>query len=81
MFNCQGAGWCRVGKKNLIHDEQPGAITGYIRAKDVDYLPRVADDGWNGDAVIFSHLGGMYSMLYCLSIPLFSRFSLVYQTM
>ncbi|RVW50133.1 putative galactinol--sucrose galactosyltransferase 1 [Vitis vinifera] len=58
VFNCQGAGWCRVGKKNLIHDEQPGTITGVIRAKDVDYLPRVADDGWNGDTIIFSHLGG-----------------------
>lgn len=27
VFNCQGAGWCRVGKKNLIHDDQPGTIT------------------------------------------------------
>uniref|UniRef100_A0A1D1XWK0 galactinol--sucrose galactosyltransferase n=1 Tax=Anthurium amnicola TaxID=1678845 RepID=A0A1D1XWK0_9ARAE len=59
VFNCQGAGWCRVGKKNLIHDVQPGTITGVIRSKDVSYLPRVADDGWNGDTVIYSHLGGM----------------------
>ncbi|KAA8523507.1 hypothetical protein F0562_009930 [Nyssa sinensis] len=58
VFNCQGAGWCRVGKKNLIHDEQPGTITGVIRAKDVDYLPRAADGGWSGDAIIYSHLGG-----------------------
>lgn len=58
VFNCQGAGWCKVGKKNLIHDENPGMITGVIRAKDVDYLPRVADDTWTGDTVIFSHLGG-----------------------
>ncbi|KAK4439648.1 putative galactinol--sucrose galactosyltransferase 1 [Sesamum alatum] len=58
VFNCQGAGWCKVGKKNLIHDEQPGTITGIIRAKDVDYLPRVAGDGWNGDAVVYSHLHG-----------------------
>ncbi|KAL0000378.1 hypothetical protein SO802_014159 [Lithocarpus litseifolius] len=58
VFNCQGAGWCKVGKKNLIHNENPGTITGVIRAKDVDYLPRVADDTWTGDTVIFSHLGG-----------------------
>lgn len=57
-FNCQGAGWCKVGKKNLIHDEHPGTITGVIRAKDVDYLHKVADENWIGDAVIFSHLGG-----------------------
>ncbi len=63
VFNCQGAGWCKVGKKNLIHDENPGMITGVIRAKDVDYLPRVADDTWTGDTVIFSHLGGMFFIL------------------
>jgi hypothetical protein len=38
VFNCQGAGWCRVGKTNLVHDEKPGTITGSVRAKDVDYL-------------------------------------------
>ncbi|KAL0443222.1 UNVERIFIED_CONTAM: putative galactinol--sucrose galactosyltransferase 1 [Sesamum latifolium] len=58
VFNCQGAGWCKVGKKNLIHDEQPGTITGVIRTKDVDYLPRVAGDRWKGDAVVYSHLHG-----------------------
>ncbi|KAG4964272.1 hypothetical protein AAZX31_14G010500 [Glycine max] len=58
VFNCQGAGWCKVGKKNLIHDDNPGVVTGVIRAKDVDYLSRVADDKWTGDAIIYSHLGG-----------------------
>lgn len=60
VFNCQGAGWCKDGKKNLIHDENPGTVTGIIRAKDVDYLSRVADDKWTGDTVIFSHLSGMF---------------------
>ncbi|KAJ0986939.1 hypothetical protein J5N97_005295 [Dioscorea zingiberensis] len=63
VFNCQGAGWCRVGKKNLIHDEQPGTITGVIRSKDVDYLPRVADNDWKGNAIIYSHLGGELTYL------------------
>ncbi|KAL2523833.1 putative galactinol--sucrose galactosyltransferase 1 [Abeliophyllum distichum] len=58
VFNCQGAGWCRVGKTNLIHDEQPGTVTGTLRAKDVDYLPRIAGDGWNGDVIVYSHLRG-----------------------
>ncbi|KAM6579173.1 hypothetical protein CsatA_002947 [Cannabis sativa] len=57
-FNCQGAGWCKVGKKNLIHDENPGIVTGVIRAKDVNYLHKVAHENWSGDVVIFSHLGG-----------------------
>ncbi|KAG8385960.1 hypothetical protein BUALT_Bualt03G0099500 [Buddleja alternifolia] len=58
VFNCQGAGWCRIGKRNLVHDEQPGTISGIIQAKDVDYLPRVASDEWNGDAIVYSHLQG-----------------------
>lgn len=58
IFNCQGAGWCKVGKKNLIHDLQPGTITGVVRANDVDYLPRVAVEGWNGDSIIYAHLAG-----------------------
>ncbi|KAI4306268.1 hypothetical protein L6164_029561 [Bauhinia variegata] len=58
VFNCQGAGWCKVGKKNLIHDENPGITTGFLRAKDVDYLPKVADEKWTGDAIIYSHVAG-----------------------
>ncbi|PWZ53375.1 putative galactinol--sucrose galactosyltransferase 1 [Zea mays] len=57
-FNCQGAGWCRVAKKNLIHDQQPGTVSGVIRAQDVEHLARVADHGWNGDVVVYSHVGG-----------------------
>ncbi|CAO2162904.1 unnamed protein product [Urochloa humidicola] len=57
-FNCQGAGWCRVGKKNLVHDEQPGTVTGIIQARDVGYLAKVADQSWNGDVIVYSHIGG-----------------------
>lgn len=57
-FNCQGAGWCRVGKKNLIHDEQPGTVTGVINANNVDFLKSAADEDWNGDVILYSHLGG-----------------------
>lgn len=58
VFNCQGAGWCKIGKKYLIHDEQPGTITGTIRANDVNYLGRVAAAGWSGDAIVYGHLNG-----------------------
>ncbi|KAE9614720.1 hypothetical protein Lal_00036092 [Lupinus albus] len=57
-FNCQGAGWCKVEKMNLIHDENPGTVTGIIRAKDVDYLSKVADHKWTGDTILCSHVGG-----------------------
>ncbi|XP_075487607.1 putative galactinol--sucrose galactosyltransferase 1 [Primulina tabacum] len=58
VFNCQGAGWCKTEKRNLIHNELPSTLTGIVRANDVDYLPRIADNKWNGDAVVYSHLHG-----------------------
>ncbi|KAL2945023.1 putative galactinol--sucrose galactosyltransferase 1 [Bienertia sinuspersici] len=58
VFNCQGAGWCKVEKRNLVHNHQPDTISGVVRAHDVNYLNTIADAGWNGDAVIYSHLGG-----------------------
>lgn len=61
VFNCQGAGWSKDGKKILTHDEQPSTISGVIRATDVNYLPKVADSTWNGDVVVYSHLGGKFT--------------------
>ncbi|PWA67897.1 seed imbibition 1 [Artemisia annua] len=58
VFNCQGAGWCKDGKTMLTHDEEPPTITGFIRAKDVNNLPKVADSTWSGDAVVYSQIGG-----------------------
>ncbi|CAM8988949.1 unnamed protein product [Rhodiola kirilowii] len=58
VFNCQGAGWCKVGKTNLIHNQEPSTLTGVVRAKDVNYLSKIASDGWKGDVIIYSHLAG-----------------------
>ncbi|EOY11890.1 hypothetical protein QUC31_001545 [Theobroma cacao] len=58
VFNCQGAGWCGVRKKMVSLDEQPGIITGFVRARDVNYLPQVAENGWTGDSILYSHRGG-----------------------
>nr|QIK01717.1 putative galactinol--sucrose galactosyltransferase 2 [Lolium arundinaceum] len=60
VFNCQGAGWCRVVKKTRIHDEAPGTLTGSVRAEDVDAIARVAGGGadWDGEAVLYAHRAG-----------------------
>jgi raffinose synthase len=60
VFNCQGAGWCRVDKKTRIHDEAPRTLTGSVRAEDVDAIARVAAAGgdWNGEAVVYTHRAG-----------------------
>ncbi|KAK5834557.1 hypothetical protein PVK06_018439 [Gossypium arboreum] len=63
VFNCQGAGWCEVTRKMVNHDELPGTITSIIRASDVEYLFQVAEDGWIGDSILYSHLGGEVTYL------------------
>ncbi|KAF6141323.1 hypothetical protein GIB67_008500 [Kingdonia uniflora] len=57
-FNCQGAGWCKISKMNMIHDEQPDTATAVIQSSNVDYLQKIAEDGWDGDTILYSHLGG-----------------------
>ncbi|XP_031478729.1 probable galactinol--sucrose galactosyltransferase 1 [Nymphaea colorata] len=58
VFNCQGAGWCRVEKKNQFHDQDPCTLTGSICAEDVAHLSHIAEKNWNGDSVIYSHIAG-----------------------
>lgn len=58
VFNCQGAGWCKVAKKTRIHDAAPGTLTGSVRARDVDIIRQVAGEGWNGQVVVYSYKSG-----------------------
>jgi raffinose synthase len=58
VFNCQGAGWCKVVKKTRIHDATPGTLTGSVQATDVDALARVAGPDWNGETVVYAHRSG-----------------------
>lgn len=59
MFNCQGAGWCRVIKKTRIHDSAPATITGSVRIEDVDSIAQLAGPGWNGEAIIYAFKSGL----------------------
>ncbi|TVU44474.1 hypothetical protein EJB05_03917 [Eragrostis curvula] len=63
VFNCQGAGWCRVTKKTRVHDAAPGTLTGTVRADDVDALAGLVAGGgpgntWTGEAVVYAHRSG-----------------------
>nr|CAB3497751.1 unnamed protein product [Digitaria exilis]CAB3504028.1 unnamed protein product [Digitaria exilis] len=58
VFNCQGAGWCRVTKKTRVHDAAPGTLTGTIRAEDVDAIADIAGPGWDGEVVVYTHRSG-----------------------
>nr|KJB14884.1 hypothetical protein B456_002G147800 [Gossypium raimondii] len=58
VFNCQGAGWCKVTKKTRIHDASPGTLTGSVCANDVDSIAQVAGADWNGESVVYAHRSG-----------------------
>ena len=58
VFNCQGAGWCRVTKKTRVHDAAPGTLTGSVRAEDVDAIADLAGPGWGGAAVVYAYRSG-----------------------
>ncbi|XVF56127.1 hypothetical protein PTKIN_Ptkin06aG0092000 [Pterospermum kingtungense] len=58
VFNCQGAGWCKITKKTCIHDASPGTLTGSVCAKDVDSITQVAGPYWKGETVVYAHRSG-----------------------
>lgn len=59
VFNCQGAGWCKVIKKTRIHDASPGTLTGSVQADDVDPIAQVAGPNWDGETVVYAYRSGM----------------------
>ncbi|KAB2604163.1 galactinol--sucrose galactosyltransferase 2 [Pyrus ussuriensis x Pyrus communis] len=58
VFNCQGAGWCKIEKKTRIHDYSPGTLSGFVRAADVDAIAQVSGADWNGETVVYAHKSG-----------------------
>lgn len=58
VFNCQGAGWCKVEKKTRIHNADPGTLTGTITAHDVDSIAQLAGSDWDGQTIVYSYKSG-----------------------
>lgn len=59
IYNCQGAAWNSVARKNTFHQTQSNAITGFIRGRDVHVISEAAcDPDWAGDCVIYCHHSG-----------------------
>lgn len=52
VFNCQGAGWCKVTKKTRIHDASPGTLTTSVQSTDVETID------WNGDSIAYCFTSG-----------------------
>lgn len=58
IFNCQGAGWCRIAKKTRVHDAAPGTLTCNIHAEDVDTIAKLAGPDWDGQTVVYCFKSG-----------------------
>ncbi|CAN1255436.1 Probable galactinol--sucrose galactosyltransferase 2 [Linum perenne] len=58
VFNCQGAGWCKVEKKTRIHDTSPGTLTTSVRATDVNSIAHIAGPDWNGETIVYAYRSG-----------------------
>ena len=58
VFNCQGAGWCKIEKKTRIHDAAPGTLTGSVCTADVDLITQVAGADWDGDTIVYAYRSG-----------------------
>ncbi|XP_038972675.1 probable galactinol--sucrose galactosyltransferase 2 isoform X2 [Phoenix dactylifera] len=58
VFNCQGAGWCKIAKKIRVHNAAPGTLTGTVSARDVDNIAQLAGEGWDGQAAVYAYKSG-----------------------
>ncbi|XP_068472711.1 probable galactinol--sucrose galactosyltransferase 2 isoform X1 [Phaseolus vulgaris] len=70
VFNCQGAGWCKIEKKTRIHDTSPGTLTGSVCAFDVDPITQVAGAEWLGETIVYAYRsGGVIRLPKGVSVP------------
>ncbi|XP_028761539.1 probable galactinol--sucrose galactosyltransferase 2 isoform X1 [Neltuma alba] len=58
VFNCQGAGWCKIEKKTRVHDASPATLSGSVSASDVDLIAQVAGYDWDGQAIVYAFRSG-----------------------
>ncbi|XP_068635738.1 probable galactinol--sucrose galactosyltransferase 6 [Aristolochia californica] len=59
VYNCQGAAWNTVEKKNTFHQAGSEALTAAVRARDVHLISEAAvDPNWNGDCAVYRHSDG-----------------------
>ncbi|KAL0345282.1 UNVERIFIED_CONTAM: putative galactinol--sucrose galactosyltransferase 6 [Sesamum radiatum] len=71
VYNCQGAAWNSVERKNTFHQTKSEAITGYVRGRDVHLISDVAlDSNWDGNVALYSHRSGdIITLPYNVALP------------
>ncbi|XP_071717440.1 probable galactinol--sucrose galactosyltransferase 6 [Rutidosis leptorrhynchoides] len=71
VYNCQGAAWNSIERKNTFHETQPDAISGTIKACDVHLIGDTAvGPDWSGDCVVYRyHTGDVIVLPRYVGIP------------
>ncbi|KAK8454939.1 hypothetical protein SEVIR_4G054800v4 [Setaria viridis] len=59
VYNCQGAAWSSVEKKNIFHQTGTEALTCSVKGSDVHHISEASTDPeWNGDCAVYRHANG-----------------------
>lgn len=71
VYNCQGAAWNSVERKNTFHQTNSEAITGYVRGRDVHLIAEAAvDSNWNGNVALYAQTtGALTTLQYNVAMP------------
>ncbi|PSR84531.1 Galactinol--sucrose galactosyltransferase [Actinidia chinensis var. chinensis] len=72
VYNCQGAAWNSIERKNTFHQTPSEAITGFVRGRDVHLIADAAAClDWNGDCAMYGHHGGdLIPLPYNAAVPI-----------
>ncbi|EXB39014.1 hypothetical protein L484_011173 [Morus notabilis] len=71
VFNCQGAAWSSMERKNAFHPMTSEAITSYVRGRDVHLIAEAATDSdWDGECAVYCfHSGEVVTLPYNAMMP------------
>lgn len=71
VYNCQGAAWNTIEKKNAFHETNSEPITAFVRGRDVHLINEAATDpDWSGDCAAYSNYSRNLVILpYNTAIP------------
>ncbi|CAN6179149.1 unnamed protein product [Urochloa humidicola] len=59
VYNCQGAAWSSVEKKNIFHQTGTEALSCGVKGSDVHHISEASTDPeWNGDCAVYRHASG-----------------------
>ena len=60
VYNCQGAAWSHVEKKNVFHQTGTEALCCEIKGSDVHLISDASTDAtdWKGDCVVYQYSNG-----------------------